>query len=149
MLTSYECLKVLKFKSNIEIVGIKEVYWIKGSGVGTLMSIIYDLPKVIPLPFKCWESVYATLWSKLLGKSIFTAQYMCKNNLRQFFEESCLFTRPPQHKSEEQCECYFSLLLVKGMRTFCQQDNSVSWPSASQSVVLRAVLIQKLLMGLW
>lgn len=119
MLTSYECLKVLKFKRNIKIVDIREVYWIRGSGVGTLISIIHNLPKAIPLSLKCWESVFSTLWSKWVGKSIFTAQYRYKNNLlRQSFEESCLFICPLQHKCKEQCECCFSLLLVKGMRTF-------------------------------
>ena len=42
-------------------------FWILGSGVGTLRNIFYNLPNVIPLPLKGWESLNSTLWPKLVG----------------------------------------------------------------------------------
>ena len=81
MLTSYKCLKVLKIDSNIEIVDIKEVYWIRGSGVGIVISIIYNLPKVFPLHLSIESQCILYCGQNWLEKSVFTAQYMCENNL--------------------------------------------------------------------
>lgn len=73
-------------------------FWILGSGVGTLMNIFYNLPHVIPLPLKGWESLNSTLWSKLVGKSVFTAEHRWTSSLlRRLLREA---PHPPNAKAK-------------------------------------------------
>lgn len=88
-MTSWECLKMLKWEGTKEIVGIKEVSWILNSGL--LGSIFYSLPKdddsLAPYLMKLPEFHSV---AKIGGKTHFHSKDRWRSNLLMlFFEESC------------------------------------------------------------
>lgn len=127
-MTSWECLKMLKWEGTKEIVGIKEVSWILNSGL--LGSIFYSLPKeddsLAPYLMKLPEFHSV---AKIGGKTPFHSKDRWRSNLLMlFFEESCTLSNT-NVKNSGHCHRQRNENLLP-------EDNSVWWPSASQSVVL-------------